>query len=318
MTQAPELPASARGFSASDAVFSAFEFWRAQPGRFFAILALYLLASALIAAPWAVAAWRDLAQGIYPYGTEAAFRPSRAFLSLYGLAAVPVNAAALAALLRIMLPRRPRPSYAHDALMLLAIQIVVTLLAALLVALVLIVGLLLLALVFAVAGAAAQGAAGPPPVFAAGLGFYPVILIVLVFAPMIYLLLRLSLAPAMTVAEGRFRLFESWRATRGGGAALFGAHLLRFVLICMAWVFAAAVFGLIGLMALRPDLGATIAAFRTDSALPPRAMTTIATVGGLYALAARTIEFVSLAMGAGIGASFLRARRRLETADVSS
>ena len=42
------------------------------------------------------------------------------------------------------------------------------------------------------------------------------------FAVMIWLALRMSLAPPMTFAERNFRLFESWQATRGHAGKMFG------------------------------------------------------------------------------------------------
>lgn len=316
MTQTPEIAAPAERFSPSDAVFSAFTEWGRRPGRFNALLLVYLLAGALIAAPWAVTAWRDLGEGVYPYGQAATFRVSGALLSLYSLLLFPLNAVILAALLRLMLPRDPRPSFAHDAFMVLVIQIVVTMLAVIVALLVFVVGLLLTALVFALAAMVPAGTEGvaPSPVFAA-VSLLPLVLLALLFVPMLYLMLRFSLAPALTVAEGRLRLFQSWPATRGFVLALFGAHLLRFVLAFVIWVVVAAMLGLAGIIALGPDIGGTFEAFATFTAPPPRALGVIAVFAVLYWLVMQLLEFLSLAMGAGIGASFLKTRAPAQSAD---
>ena len=46
----------------------------------------------------------------------------------------------------------------------------------------------------------------------------------------LYVGVRLSLAPAMTFAEGEFRFFESWGKTRGVFWRLLGAYVLSFLL----------------------------------------------------------------------------------------
>jgi hypothetical protein len=317
MTQTPELAAPAERFSPSDAVFSAFTEWGRRPGRFHALLGVYLLAGALIAAPWAVTAWRDLGEGVYPYGQAATFRVSGALLSLYSLLLFPLNAVILAALLRLMLPRDPRPSFAHDAFMVLVIQIVVTMLAVIVALLVLVVGLLLTVLAFTLAAMVSAGTEGAAPssAFAAGVSLLPLVLLALLFVPMLYLMLRFCLAPALTVAEGRLRLFQSWPVTRGFALALFGAHLLRFVLAFVIWVVVAAVLGLAGIIALGPDIGATFEAFATFTAPPPRALGVIAVFAVLYWLVMQLLEFLTLAMGAGIGASFLKTRASAQPVD---
>lgn len=46
----------------------------------------------------------------------------------------------------------------------------------------------------------------------------------------LYVGIRLSLAPAMTFAEGEFRFFESWAKTRGMFWRLLGAYVLSFLM----------------------------------------------------------------------------------------
>src|SRR5690606_36623307 len=106
-----------------------------------------MIAGAHIRAPAAVMAHHDLREGGYPYSQAAAFRPSGALLSLYSLLLFPLNAVILAAHLRTMLPRTPRPSFAHDAFMVLVTQIVVFMLAFIVALVIFVVALLLSSLI---------------------------------------------------------------------------------------------------------------------------------------------------------------------------
>jgi hypothetical protein len=46
-------------------------------------------------------------------------------------------------------------------------------------------------------------------------------------------LLRMSMAPVMSFAESNFRLFESWRFTRGSALAMFGVTLAIFAIMLL-------------------------------------------------------------------------------------
>ncbi len=61
-----------------------------------------------------------------------------------------------------------------------------------------------------------------------------VVVVLAVMVACIYIVLRFSLAPAMTFADKTFRLFESWKLTRGHVGALFAIVLILIVLV---WVF---------------------------------------------------------------------------------
>ena len=52
----------------------------------------------------------------------------------------------------------------------------------------------------------------------------------------LFLALRLSLAPALTFATGRFAILESWRATRGRDAPLAGAYVMAAGLAGLVYV----------------------------------------------------------------------------------
>jgi hypothetical protein len=61
-------------------------------------------------------------------------------------------------------------------------------------------------------------------------------------AVVVYVLVRLSLAPAATFAERRLRIFESWELTRGVFWRLFGAYVLALCCIVVVGFFALILF----------------------------------------------------------------------------
>lgn len=79
------------------------------------------------------------------------------------------------------------------------------------------------ALLAAVGGGAAGGAIGAFAVAAA-------------LAALLWALLRLSFAPVMSFSDQKFRLTESWAATRGQSARLLAVALALFVLVMAAYV----------------------------------------------------------------------------------
>lgn len=70
-------------------------------------------------------------------------------------------------------------------------------------------------------------------------------ILVLGFVWVFYVFARLAIAKALTVAEGRFQLFEAWSATKGHGWWLFGAHFVAG-LIGYALNFAVSLIGMVG------------------------------------------------------------------------
>jgi hypothetical protein len=61
-------------------------------------------------------------------------------------------------------------------------------------------------------------------------------LVIGVGAVLLVLVVRLSLAPALTFDTGRVNLFGSWRLTRGRFWRLFGAYLLAFALAAVVYL----------------------------------------------------------------------------------
>jgi len=62
------------------------------------------------------------------------------------------------------------------------------------------------------------------------------------FGVIIYVLVRLSLAPVATFAERRLAIFESWRLTRGQFWRLFGAYVLALACVVVVGFLALVVF----------------------------------------------------------------------------
>jgi hypothetical protein len=65
-----------------------------------------------------------------------------------------------------------------------------------------------------------------------------VVTVIVALVAFVVIALRLSLAPPMTFAEKNFRLFESWKLTKGHAGALF---LVVLVLIIFVWILEAVV-----------------------------------------------------------------------------
>jgi len=87
-----------------------------------------------------------------------------------------------------------------------------------------------------------------PPVLLGGLVFA---IIVIAF---LYPAVRLSLAPAMTLAEGRISFMRSWPLTRGRFWPLFGGYLIAFVLSAALWASALIILAIFVTLALHGSL----------------------------------------------------------------
>jgi hypothetical protein len=71
------------------------------------------------------------------------------------------------------------------------------------------------------------------------------------FGVIIYVLVRLSLAPVATFAERRLAIFESWRLTRGQFWRLFGAYVLAIACVAVMGILVFVVFtGAVGVVVL--------------------------------------------------------------------
>lgn len=83
-------------------------------------------------------------------------------------------------------------------------------------------------------------------------------------ALMVFVMVRLSLAGPMTFAQGRLRVFESWRLTRGSFWRLLGAYVLAFLLMVVVLLLALIVFAAVAAITAGGDLGAVGRVFTPD------------------------------------------------------
>jgi len=148
-------------------------------------------------------------------------------------------------------------------------------------AIVAIIGIIIFAMVNKGAGATGAGAGTG----AATLGVIAFVLIYMI--AYIYVLVRLSLASAMTFDTGKVSLLKSWRLTKGRFWSMFGAYFLAAVLsivvsllgLIVMYVAAMLVGGVGGLgFIFRPDMSSPAAYFT------PARLVYLVLGGGLYAL----------------------------------
>ena len=242
-------------FSATDAAFEGFRLTREQP-RMVLFWALALLALNIVTALLLVSLvggeWEEIQAALQtrdpsPEESVAMFRrllPIYAVtLPLSLLTAAVLQAAVCRAVFGEPGGRRGWLRLGADELRVLATQ---TALAALFF-LVLVVGAVLVGLLAAAAGGGLAG----------------FLLFMGLVALLLWLSVRLSLAPAQTFAERRIRVFGSWRLTRRQGWKLFGTYVLALALAVTVSLLALAIYA-----ALMTVIGGGVAAagamFRPD------------------------------------------------------
>jgi hypothetical protein len=119
----------------------------------------------------------------------------------------------------------------------------VTVVEVILVAVGMIIAIILTAVIAGVMGSAVSKPAGV---------LTGVVLGLVIFIGLIWVLLRLSMATPMSFADRQFRLFESWRVTRGHAGQLLLLVLLMIVIAIGLEMVFFAVFGVIAFAALGP------------------------------------------------------------------
>ncbi|MFI4976360.1 MAG: hypothetical protein ACHP84_17640 [Caulobacterales bacterium] len=135
-----------------------------------------------------------------------------------------------------------------------------------------------------------------------------------IYGVMIWLWLRLSMAPAMVFADKRFRLFESWSMTRGHAGALFVVGVLVFVvafaleivLMVIGFAVGAGFFAQVTQLLSSPDV-ATMAPAAILAAFGP----ILLVFGVLYAIAVMVMVPIMFA-------PWPHAYRQLKGADVAA
>jgi hypothetical protein len=233
------------GFSASEAAFSGFRLVRARPGAVAAwAIALLLFGLVIWAAMFALGFPRTL-QAIWPPGQTAqdpavmqrtmrTLLPMEGGLMLLELLFYPIL---ISAVLRTFLDPRPRLfggiRVGADELRMLWLIIRMGLVLWLIDFVSILVGVVASVLVTFLVRAA-----HPPAI----LDFLPhTLILLLVFAWIVYVKVRFSLALVVTAAEKRRGLRRSWRLTKGHFWPLLGSYILMFfiVLVCEAVILTA-------------------------------------------------------------------------------
>lgn len=81
----------------------------------------------------------------------------------------------------------------------------------------------------------------------------------------IFVGVRLSLAGPMTFAEGRLRIFESWKLTRGNFWRLLGAYVLAVILMLVVFLLALIIFAAVATLAMGGDMATVGKVFQPDT-----------------------------------------------------
>ncbi|NEX94093.1 hypothetical protein [Caulobacter sp. 17J65-9] len=205
-------------FSATDAAFEGFRLTREKPLAVVGWAVFYVVATALagalllmVAGPGALASIKT--EPTTPAEAVEALTTLVPLAAVGGLAWLVIGSVAKAAVYRAVLrPQDSRFAYLRfgaDELRLMLVTLVLAL-----------VGAVLLGVLVAVAGVA-DGVAGPAAAGVVGaIGFVVIVALGVVWS------VRLSLAAAMTFAQKRVRIFQSWTLTRGPFWPLLGMYVL--------------------------------------------------------------------------------------------
>jgi hypothetical protein len=218
-------------FSIQDAAFTGFRVVRQHPKALAAWAAYALVLSVVFSVIFVATMGRDVAS-LAPIPGEGPRPPAEVFAALGRLApgyllfmmvGVVSNSILGAAMIRAVLrPGEDRFGFLRlggDELRQLGLGLLTFLL---------FLGVYIACVIVAALAEAVVAIAGQTTVLA---GAVLVLLVIGILALMIFLAVRLSLAPAITFESGRINLFGSWALSRGRFWRLFATYLLAFALI---------------------------------------------------------------------------------------
>ncbi|WP_309645051.1 hypothetical protein [Phenylobacterium sp.] len=225
-------------FSATDAAFEGFRITREKPKVLLIWAGFYLIISLLMPVLLVTMGGQNLmaleAQANSPNADPSAalanltaLGPLYAILIPVGLAVQAVLAAAVyRAILR---PQDPSFGYlrlGQDELRLIVLTLIYFLLSLVAVTVVVLMG--------GIGAGVAYGLLGSP-IFGVGLGLF-------LLGLLLYVAIRLSLAPVITFAEERISVFESWALTKGQFWKLLGSYILAIASVVVVLLLAMVIF----------------------------------------------------------------------------
>jgi hypothetical protein len=245
-------------FSATDAAFEGFRITRERP-KIVLVWAVFAFLVSVCSAVYLVSIGQEARAVLEASAGEQAASP-QAFLKAMGdlapmmIMGLAVQCVMAAAVYRILL-RPEDKGFAYlklsmDEARLALLTFVYVILACLTLAVVVLAAGLIAFAASAAGGGAAILVGAATEMFFLGLLFYAAV--------------RLSLAPAITFAERRMALFDSWRLTHGQFWRLTGAYLLAICGIVAVALLATTIFVALTAIALGGDLQATGAIFAPD------------------------------------------------------
>lgn len=247
-------------FSATDAAFEGFRVTREKPKALLIWALFYLVVSMIMPMVMILMGGQDLvaleakanSANADPAEVMAAFRalaPLYAVLLPIGLGVQAVLAAAVyRAVLR---PEDTSVGYlrlADDEWRLMALTVIYFFLAIGSVAVTALVG-------GVVAGVAAA---------ATGSALVGVALSIFLLGMLVYVAVRLSLAPVITFAERRIAVFDSWNMTRGQFWPLFGTYVLSIAMVVVVVLLAMTIFAAVAAILMGGDIAAVGRVFTPD------------------------------------------------------